>query len=95
MTSSSCGPGVLFWILGRRILKNVSYFLSVLNFASLVMGFRLGREMKIGLSGWGADVGGWVLALGLVTKCPTLGVEGEAYGFLVVMPGIVLVLGGI
>ena len=59
------------------------------------MGFRLGREMKIGSGGWGADVRGGVLELGLVTKCPTLGVGDEAYGFLVVMPGIVLVLGGI
>ena len=58
-----------------------------------------GVPFGVGNEDWiewmGADVGVWVLELGLVTRCPTLGVEGEAYGFFVVMPGIVLVLGGI
>ena len=72
VTSSSCGPGVLLWILGRRILKKDSYFLSDLRLASFVIGERLGREMKIGLRGWGVDCGGWVFDVGLVAKPASL-----------------------
>ena len=72
VTSSSWGPGVLLCILGKRILKNDSYFLSVLNTASLVLGLRLGREMKMGLRGWGVDWGGCVLEVGFFPNSDNL-----------------------
>ena len=52
---------MLLWVLGRQILKNNSYFLSILNTAPFVLGLHFGQEIKMGLRGWGVDCGGCVL----------------------------------
>ena len=73
-------------------MKKVSYFLSDLNLASLVVGLRLGREMKIGLRGCSAEVGGCLLVLGFSMRWPIRVVVLEEYGLGLVIPGMVLVL---